>query len=164
MEKYIANIPDFPKSGVIFKDFSPLLEEKFPECLEEMGRKINWDHIDCVVGIESRGFILGSALAAKHGKGFVLVRKKGKLPPPVISQSYTLEYGEDTLEMRPNSKKKNVLIVDDVLATGGTLKAAISLCEKNNFEVYGVSMLINLKFLNNLGTQVNRLYSVLDYE
>lgn len=164
MEKYISNVPDFPKPGVMFKDFSPLLEEKLPECLEAMGAKVNWDHIDCVVGIESRGFILGAALAAKHNKGFILVRKKGKLPPPVSSQSYSLEYGEDTLEMKPNKKSKNVLIVDDVLATGGTLKAAMSLCEKNNYHVQGVSMLINLKFLNNLETQVSHLHSVLDYE
>ncbi|MBG60436.1 MAG: adenine phosphoribosyltransferase [Halobacteriovoraceae bacterium] len=164
MEKYISNVPDFPKKGVMFKDFSPLLEEKLPECLEAMGKNIPWDQIDCVVGIESRGFILGSALAAKHDKGFILVRKKGKLPPPVSSESYSLEYGEDTLEMKPNTKEKSVLIVDDVLATGGTLKATISLCEKNNYHVKAISMLINLKFLNNLASEVDNIHSVLDYE
>ncbi|MCO4754467.1 MAG: adenine phosphoribosyltransferase [Bacteriovoracaceae bacterium] len=164
MEKYISNVEDFPKKGVVFKDFSPLLEEKFPECLEAMGKDINWDEIECVVGIESRGFILGSALAAKHNKGFILVRKKGKLPPPVSSESYSLEYGEDTLEMKPNSKEKKVLIVDDVLATGGTLKATISLCEKNNYHVQAVAMLINLKFLNNVADEVKNIHSVLNYE
>lgn len=164
MEKYINDIPDFPKAGVVFKDFSPLLEEKFPECLEAMGKDVNWDEIDCVVGVESRGFILGSALAAKHNKGFTLVRKRGKLPPPVISQSYTLEYGEDTLEMKPNEKAKKVLIVDDVLATGGTLKATMSLCEKNKYQVKAVAMLINLKFLNDLESQLPKLHSVLTYE
>ena len=164
MEKYITNIPDFPKPGVMFKDFSPLLEEKFPECLEAMSKDVNWDEVECVVGIESRGFILGSALAAKHNKGFILVRKKGKLPPPVSSQSYTLEYGEDTLEMKPNGNPKSVLIVDDVLATGGTLKATIKLCEKNNYHVKAVAMLINLKFLNDVESQVPKLHAVLNYE
>lgn len=164
MEKYISNVADFPKKGVVFKDFSPLLEEKLPECLEAMGKDIKWDEIECVVGIESRGFILGAALAAKHNKGFILVRKKGKLPPPVSSESYSLEYGEDTLEMKPNTKEKKVLIVDDVLATGGTLKATISLCEKNNYHVKAVAMLINLKFLNNLADEVENIHSVLDYE
>jgi len=164
MEKYINNIPDFPKKGVVFKDFSPLLEQKLPETVEAMGKDVDWSSVDCVVGIESRGFILGAALAAKYGKGFILVRKRGKLPPPVTSQSYTLEYGEDTLEMKPNETSKNVLIVDDVLATGGTLKATIALCEKNNYHVKGVSMLINLKFLNDLDGQVPGLASVLSYE
>ncbi|MBC77142.1 MAG: adenine phosphoribosyltransferase [Halobacteriovoraceae bacterium] len=164
MEKYISNVPNFPKKGVVFKDFSPLLEEKLPECLAAMGKDIPWDQIDCVVGIESRGFILGSALAAKHDKGFILVRKKGKLPPPVSSESYSLEYGEDTLEMKPNTKEKRVLIVDDVLATGGTLKATISLCEKNNYHIKAISMLINLKFLNNLASEIDNIHSVLDYE
>ena len=103
-------------------------------------------------------------MAAKHDKGFILVRKKGKLPPPVSSESYSLEYGEDTLEMKPNTKEKSVLIVDDVLATGGTLKATISLCEKNNYHVKAISMLINLKFLNNLASEVDNIHSVLDYE
>ena len=163
-DKLINIVPDFPKPGVVFKDISPLLEVHFEEVIEEMGKGINWDEIDLILGIESRGFILGSAMAMKFNKGFLPMRKKGKLPPPVIGESYTLEYGTDTLELRVNDTKKRVVIVDDVLATGGTLKAAINLCEKNNYEVKAVSMLINLKFLNNFEEEFDYIYSVLKYD
>lgn len=163
-EDLIHNVPDFPKAGVIFKDFSPLLKYKLPEIISDMGKDINWDDVDVVLGIESRGFILGSALALKYNKGFVPVRKKGKLPPPVIGESYDLEYGSDTLEMRENEQKLRGIIVDDVIATGGTLKATIKLCEKNNFEVLGVSVLIDLKFLNNLSESQYHIHTVLNYK
>lgn len=163
-EKYILSVPDFPKPGVVFKDFSPLLQHKLPELTEDLGRDINWSEIDVIIGIESRGFILGSALAIKFNKGFLPMRKKGKLPPPIISESYSLEYGEDTLELAKNETKLNVLIVDDVLATGGTLKAAINLCEKNNFSVKAVSLLMNLKFLNNLEEEFSYIKSILNYD
>jgi len=163
-EDLISKIPDFPKPGVIFKDFSPLLKEKLPEVISDMSENINWDEVDLVLGIESRGFILGSALALKNNKGFLAVRKKGKLPPPVIGINYELEYGSDTLEMAVNDKNLRVIIVDDVIATGGTLNATIQLCEKNNFEVKGISALINLKFLNDLTNSKYKLQSVLNYE
>lgn len=163
-EDLIKKIPDFPKPGVIFKDFSPLLAEKLPEVIDDMGKEINWDNVDLVLGIESRGFILGSALALKFNKGFLPVRKKGKLPPPVIGVDYDLEYGSDTLEMAVNDKEKTVVIVDDVIATGGTLKATIQLCQKNNFKVEAVSALINLKFLNSLSDEAHTIHSVLNYE
>lgn len=163
-EKLIDSVPDFPKTGVVFKDFSPLLRHKLDEVTTDMGKGINWDEIDVVLGIESRGFILGSALAIKHNKGFLPVRKKGKLPPPVVGEEYTLEYGTDRLEMRVNEEKLNVVLVDDVLATGGTLKATLNLCEKNNYNVKAVSMLINLKFLNNMDQQFDMIQSVLNYE
>ena len=163
-EELIDNIADFPKAGVIFKDVSPLLREELDSVITDMGKGINWDEIDVVLGIESRGFILGSALAIKFGKGFLPVRKKGKLPPPVISEEYTLEYGTVILEMRKNDKNLNVVLVDDVLATGGTLKAALNLCAKNNYNVKAVSMLINLKFLNNLADEYSFINSVLNYE
>lgn len=163
-EKLIDSIPNFPKEGVVFKDISPLLGQKFEEVITDMGKDFNWDEIDLVVGIEARGFILGSAMAIKFKKGFLPIRKKGKLPPPVIAEEYTLEYGTDKLEMRVNKEKLNILLVDDVLATGGTLKAALSLCEKNNYHVKGVSMLINLKFLNNLDQEFDFIKSVLNYE
>jgi adenine phosphoribosyltransferase len=130
IEKYIHIVEDFPKPGVRFKDVSPLLRDKLPEVIDLMGKPFNWDEIDVILGIESRGFILGSALAIKNGKGFIPVRKKGKLPPPIIAETYELEYGTDTLEMRENDQKLRALIVDDVLATGGTLKATLKLCQK----------------------------------
>lgn len=163
-ENLIDNIPDFPKKGVMFKDFSPLLATKMDDVLIDMGKNINWDEIDLVLGIESRGFILGSALAAKFKKGFLPIRKKGKLPPPTHSEEYTLEYGTDTLEIRVNQEAKNIVLVDDVLATGGTLKAALRLCEKNSYHVKSISMLINLKFLNNLHEELEQLHAVLNYE
>jgi adenine phosphoribosyltransferase len=159
----INNVPDFPKAGIIFKDIGPLLKDHFPEVIAEMGKKINWNEIDYIVGIESRGFILGCGLSQNFKKGFIPVRKKGKLPPPTISESYALEYGTDTLEMQINSKKSRVVIVDDVLATGGTLNAVLNLCKKNNFEVKAVSMLINLSFLNNFKNSNVPVFSVLEY-
>ena len=163
-EDLITDIPDFPKKGVVFKDISPLLKHKITEVADDMGQDINWDEIDAIVGIESRGFILGAAMAVKHGKGFILMRKKGKLPPPIMSESYSLEYGTDILEMRHNDEKLNILLVDDVLATGGTLIAAKNLCEKNNYTVKGMSVLINLKFLNDFHLSGLHVHSVLNYE
>lgn len=163
-EKYITDIPNFPKEGVTFKDITPLLENKFDELITAMGNEIPWSEVDAVIGIESRGFILGSALAAKYNKGFVPMRKKGKLPPPVIGEEYALEYGTDKLELKVNEAQKNVVIVDDVLATGGTLKAAISLCERNHYHVKHISMLINLKFLNNMSEELDHIHSVITYE
>lgn len=163
-EKIITSVPNFPKEGVVFKDMNPLLQDHLEECIEDMSAQVNWDEIDYVVGVESRGFILGSAMAIKFKKGFIPVRKKGKLPPPIIAESYDLEYGSDTLEMKINKKKSRILLVDDVLATGGTLKAALKLCEANNYEVKAVSVLMDLRFLNNLHAQRENIYSVLKYE
>lgn len=162
LEQYIRNVPDFPKPGIMFKDIMPIMRDHLPAMITAMGAGINWNEIDVVVGIESRGFILGSALALQNGKGFVPVRKKGKLPPPVVAETYTLEYGTDTLEMAIMDKPVRVLLVDDVLATGGTLRAARTLCEKNKCQVKGASLFINLSFLNNFKSELP-LYSVLTY-
>ena len=164
LESHILSVPDFPKKGVVFKDISPLLSEKLPELIETMAKNIKWDGIDAIVGIESRGFILGAAMAAKIVVGFIPMRKKGKLPPPVIAEDYILEYGTDSLELKINEQAKNIVLVDDVLATGGTLKAALLLCQKNNYNVKAVSLLINLKFLNELSQELDYIHSVLDYE
>jgi adenine phosphoribosyltransferase len=162
-ETHIRNVPDFPKAGVLFKDITPLLQERLHEVIESMSKTINWDEIDYVVGIESRGFILGAAMATLKGRGFIPVRKKGKLPPPTIAESYALEYGTDTLEMIVNHKPGRVVLVDDVLATGGTLKAVMTLCQKNKFNVKAMSLLINLTFLNKFKEEGLPVHSVLNY-
>ncbi|HXH76010.1 MAG TPA: adenine phosphoribosyltransferase [Bacteriovoracaceae bacterium] len=162
-ESHIRNVADFPKPGVMFKDISPLLNERFSEVIEAMSKGIDWKNVDSVVGIESRGFILGAAMAQMHGKGFIPMRKKGKLPPPVIAETYTLEYGTDTLEMLKSDAPARVVLVDDVLATGGTLRAGMNLCEKNKLHVVNMSILINLTFLNKFKQEGLPLISVLDY-
>ncbi len=162
-ETHIRNVPDFPKAGIIFKDITPLLQERFNEVIEAMANPLPWNEIDYVVGIESRGFILGAAMATLKGKGFIPVRKKGKLPPPVIAESYALEYGTDTLEMIINEKPGRVVLVDDVLATGGTLKAVMNLCQKNQLDVKALSLLINLTFLNKFKDEGHPVHSVLNY-
>ena len=163
LEQHIRSVPDFPKAGIMFKDIMPIMRDHLPAMITAMGEGINWNEIDVVIGIEARGFILGSALALKHGKGFVPVRKQGKLPPPVVAETYTLEYGTDTLEMAVMDKSLRVLLVDDVLATGGTLRATHSLCEKNSCQVKGAAVFINLSFLNNFKQDGVPLHSVLTY-
>lgn len=162
-ESHIRNVPDFPKPGILFKDISPLLQERFSEVIEAMSQNINWDQIDYVVGIEARGFILGAAMAQLKGKGFIPMRKKGKLPPPVIAETYALEYGTDTLEMLQHEAGGRVVLVDDVLATGGTLRAAMKLCEKNKLQVKSMALLINLTFLNQFKQEGLPVVSVLNY-
>ena len=155
MEQYfkqrIRNIPDFPKKGIMFRDITTLLEdpESFLQGAEALYKLSSHLKIDKVVGIESRGFIYGSVLAQKLGAGLVLVRKPGKLPAETISQSYTLEYGEDKLEIHKNSIKPGdrVLVHDDLLATGGTARAACELIEKAGGQIVQVSFIIELAFL-----------------
>jgi adenine phosphoribosyltransferase len=163
LEKHIRNVPDFPKPGIMFKDITPIMRDHFDEMIRALCEGLPWNDIDVVVGIESRGFILGAAMAQRHGKGFIPVRKKGKLPPPLLSETYALEYGTDTLEMLVTDRPGRVLLVDDVLATGGTLRATMALCERNGLEVKAMAVFINLSFLNNFRAQGLPLYSVLNY-
>ncbi len=144
----IRDVPDFPKPGILFRDISPLLKSHFAatiEALDGLLTEVEWRAIDAVAGIESRGFILGAALALRRGKGFVLVRKQGKLPPPVVEVSYALEYGSGVLEMQRGQGR--VLLIDDVLATGGTLSASADLCVRAGYSVAALAVLIDLKLV-----------------
>lgn len=150
-KQMIRNVPDFPKKGIMFRDITTLIEDKesfrkSADALYEFSKEMN---IDKVVGIDSRGFIFGGILANKLSTGFVLIRKPGKLPAETLSQSYTLEYGEDTLEIHKNSidPGDRVLLHDDLLATGGTARAACDLIEKAGGIVVQVSFIIELTFL-----------------
>lgn len=161
----IYDVPDFPKKGVLFRDVSPLLQnaEAFSAIAHDFSKLINLENVDIFVGIESRGFIFAAQLAAKFSKGFVPLRKAGKLPPPIIQKSYKLEYGEATLEIAPSAQPAKVVICDDVLATGGTLKASIELCQSAGYHVEDVLVLINLTFLNEMKFKDQAVKSLIRY-
>jgi adenine phosphoribosyltransferase len=148
----IRHVPDFPKPGILFYDVTTLLRdpEGFRLAIDAMSRPYANEDISLVVGIESRGFILGSAVADRLGAGFVPVRKVGKLPSATIRASYALEYGTDSLEMHSDAIEsgQKVLIVDDLLATGGTARATVDLVRQLGGDVHGVSFLIELVALN----------------
>lgn len=147
----VRDVPDFPKKGIIFKDITTLLAkgELFRNAIDQIADHYKNKGITKVIGIESRGFIIGSAVAYKLGAGVVPIRKKGKLPYKTISASYQLEYGTDTLEMHEDgiSRQEKVLIVDDLLATGGTVGATIELAKKLGADIVGLAFLIELEFL-----------------
>jgi len=144
----IRNIPDYPKKGIIFRDITPLLKDgnAFMTVISEMAAPFRESHIDYVAGIEARGFILGGALAKELGAGFIPIRKKGKLPYRTISADYDLEYGKATIEVHEDSVEKGstVLIVDDLLATGGTAKAAADLMKRLGANIAGFAFLVEL--------------------
>ncbi len=150
IEQYIRDVPDFPKPGIIFKDITPLLGDAgaLGQTIERLATSFPAAEFDMICGIESRGFIFGTALANHLGKGFVPIRKPGKLPHETASQAYELEYGSDTLEIHTDSvRHKRVLIIDDLLATGGTMGAAVELVNKVGGETIGCSVVIELEFL-----------------
>jgi len=151
LKQKIREIPDWPEKGVKFKDITPLLQDKeaFKLAIDAMCEPFLENKPDIIVGIDARGFILSAAMAYKLETGLTLIRKKGKLPPKTISQEYTLEYATNTIEMKEDAiqKGQKVLIVDDVLATGGTMEATCKVVEKLGGEIIGISFLIELDFL-----------------
>ena len=150
---YITEVPDFPVEGVNFKDISPLLanEEAFDNCIEDMGEMVEIP--DYWIGIDARGFLFASALSIYFGGGIVMCRKAGKLPPTVFSHSYKTEYGEDTIQIKQGSG--TAIIVDDVLATGGTLRATNYLAETAGYEVLDNLVLIDLLYVPRVVTTLS---------
>jgi len=150
LKEHIRTVPDFPKKGIMFRDITTLIKhpEAFDHAINEMHGKVK-GKVDAVAGIESRGFIFGAPLALKLGVPFIPLRKPGKLPSLSISQEYALEYGQDKIEMHVDAVKEgdHVLIVDDLIATGGTAKAACQLVEKAGAEVAGLVFLVELPAL-----------------
>lgn len=148
LEKSIRNIPDFPKPGILFRDVTTLIQNKsaFKKSIDLLVKKYKGKKIDKVVGVEARGFIFGAAVANKIGAGFVPVRKKGKLPYKTISATYELEYGTDTLEIHKDAiaSGEKVLIIDDLLATGGTVKAVVDLVKQLQGKIIGIGFIIEL--------------------
>lgn len=152
LKSVIRDVPDFPKKGILFKDITPLLKDgaAFDATIEALASTQGSGHIDLVAAVESRGFIFGSAVAQRLSAGFVPIRKPGKLPSATIRETYELEYGTDALEIHKDAVRagQRVLLVDDLLATGGTARAASNLIGRLGGEVAGVSFVIELSFLN----------------
>jgi adenine phosphoribosyltransferase len=168
LKKLIRDVPDFPKPGILFRDITPLLANPSGLALsiELMANPFRGKNIDLVVGAESRGFIFGTAVACCLSAGFGLVRKPGKLPHKRIAKTYDLEYGTDSLEMHADAivRGQRVLIVDDVLATGGTMQACCDLVEQLGGELVGIAVLIELKGLNGRKKIAPRpVHSVIEY-
>ena len=152
LKQYVRDVPGYPQAGIVFRDITPLLADKavFREVVDLMSKAWVDDKPDLVAAIEARGFIPGAAIAVKLGAGFVPIRKTGKLPWQTIAESYQLEYGTDQLEVHSDAVQpgQKVLIVDDVLATGGTASAAVRLMRKLGAHVVGVQVLIELGYLD----------------
>ena len=151
LKKYIRDVADFPKPGILFRDISPLLADAgaWKAAIERLAALVAPHKPALLAGIESRGFLVTAPLALHMGCGFMMVRKRGKLPGKTIPHTYALEYGEDTIEIQDEAVKSGtrVVVLDDVLATGGTLNAAISLLQKTGADVRGAACIIELEFL-----------------
>ena len=152
LKAYIRDIPDFPKPGILFRDITPLLADRqaLAQAIYQLAGPYHDQSIDAVVAVEARGFIFGAAVARELNAGFIPVRKKGKLPGQTTEVTYGLEYGTDTIEMHTDALKPGakVLMIDDLLATGGTMAASCELAEKLGAKIYGLTFLVELTGLN----------------
>jgi adenine phosphoribosyltransferase len=168
LKQHIRHVPDFPKAGILFYDITTLLRDgaAFKATIDQLSEPYRGKGVDVVVGIESRGFILGAAVAQQLGVGFIPIRKPGKLPSRAIKATYDLEYGQDALEIHEDAVQsgQRVLVVDDVLATGGTAAAASQLVKQLGGTLEGMAFLIELDFLNGRSKLAgDNVYSVLKY-
>jgi adenine phosphoribosyltransferase len=168
LKSKIRGVPDFPKAGILFYDITTLLRDRdgFQQAIETLAQPFDGQDIDVVVGVESRGFILGGAVADRLGAGFAPVRKKGKLPAKTVQETYDLEYGTDCLEIHADAVDagQRVLIIDDVLATGGTAAATTALVRRLGGAVHALAFLVELEFLNGRSKVPNEMiFSVLKY-
>jgi adenine phosphoribosyltransferase len=168
LSDYIREVPDFPKPGILFRDITPLLgsPDAFAETIRQFTERYSSQHIDAVVAVESRGFIFGAPLAIELGASFVPVRKPGKLPFEKLSHSYDLEYGSDTLEIHSDalSAGRRVLLIDDLLATGGTIEACLKLLANFEVEIVECAFCINLAFLQGARRlKPHAVFSLLEY-
>ena len=165
LRKYIRSIPDYPKKGILFRDITTLIKNKeaFKETIDQLSKLASKIKFDKLVAIESRGFIFASALSYNLSKSLILMRKKGKLPADTFSQDFVLEYGKATIEVHKDSISKNdsVLIIDDLIATGGTAEAAAKLVEKSEGKVSGFIFIINLYDLGGIKKLKDKGYKVL---
>jgi adenine phosphoribosyltransferase len=154
LKEIIYEYPDFPKKGILFRDFSPILRNPsaISFVVDEFAKQFNPKDVDLFAGIESRGFIIASALAQKYNKGMILLRKEGKLPGKTVKTSYSIEYGKAVMEIQKSAlnEGERVVICDDLLATGGTANAAAKLVEKTKAEVAGFAFIIELTDLNGI--------------
>jgi len=165
LSKYIRSIPDYPKKGILFRDITTLIKNKeaFKETIDQLSKLVSKIKFDKLVAVESRGFVFSSALAYNLSKSLILIRKKGKLPADTFSQDFVLEYGKATIEVHKDSINKNdsVIIIDDLIATGGTSEAAAKLVEKSGGKVAGFIFVINLYDLGGIKKLKEKGYEAL---
>lgn len=168
LRECVRDVPDFPEKGIVFKDITPLLAapRAFTTCLDLFAERWAGERVDAIVGIESRGFIFGAALAARMTASFVPARKPGKLPRDVMRVEYSLEYGKDAIEMHADALRagERVIVIDDVIATGGTAAAAVELARRQHAEVLGCGFVIELAALNGRAKLLDvPIFSLLTY-
>jgi adenine phosphoribosyltransferase len=164
LKQAIRDVPDFPRAGILFRDIAPLLRDHFEATVDALDALLSaqeWDKVDALAGIESRGFILGAALAHRRRCGFILVRKQGKLPPPVVDVASDPEYGSGVLEMQKG--RGRLVLIDDVLATGGTMRAAADLCDRAGYQLTALLALIDLRIVPDFSWRDLRLRASISY-